>query len=301
VKIALRHELAFDFWGAPTRLLVEVPSDAEHLASYFRSFTAAPTSPAAEIALATAPAGMGFVASALDPDVQKLVLTRRSGGEWQLYDSFSMRSHRRSPLPPFHAPELRDSLGVLHAAALVAADGDAVLLCGRSLSGKSAVSLSLLERGWALLSDDLAVVRLADLCALRFDRPVGIRANTLRMLPWLSDRLAGCHDRLFRADVWTGTTVMAHVDDLYPGQGARSEAPVRTIYLLEPRAGDTRFAVERVPVECVAEALRPFEALETTASHSADWSRTAVHRVAFDVEHDLRDLTDLLAAEDAAA
>ena len=56
------------------------------------------------------------------------------------------------------APNLRLSSETMHASC-VALDGRAVLITGASGSGKSDLSLRLLDRGFALVSDDQTIVR----------------------------------------------------------------------------------------------------------------------------------------------
>ena len=48
---------------------------------------------------------------------------------------------------------------VVHAAGLVAADGNAYLVVGGTGQGKSTLSLAALASGWGLLADDLVVIR----------------------------------------------------------------------------------------------------------------------------------------------
>jgi serine kinase of HPr protein (carbohydrate metabolism regulator) len=55
---------------------------------------------------------------------------------------------------------LRLSSETLHGSC-VAKDGRAVLICGRSGSGKSDLALRLIDRGFTLVSDDQTVVRKA--------------------------------------------------------------------------------------------------------------------------------------------
>lgn len=56
-----------------------------------------------------------------------------------------------------NAPRL--SSETMHASTVVASDGRAVLICGRSGSGKSDLVLRMLDRGFTLVSDDQTVVR----------------------------------------------------------------------------------------------------------------------------------------------
>ncbi|MBI2470541.1 MAG: hypothetical protein HYV59_04785 [Planctomycetes bacterium] len=67
---------------------------------------------------------------------------------------------------------LKDYL-FLHSAA-VAKDNKAVLLAGPSESGKSTLSLGLLNYGYQYLTDEVVVINLANMKALPFQRPIYI-------------------------------------------------------------------------------------------------------------------------------
>ena len=65
----------------------------------------------------------------------------------------------------------------VHAAA-VARDGRALVLCGPSNSGKSTLSAWLTHRGWAFLTDEVALLDLTDPSDVQvrpFPRPIGVR------------------------------------------------------------------------------------------------------------------------------
>ena len=64
------------------------------------------------------------------------------------------------PVAPGGAPNLRLSSETVHASC-VALDGRAVLITGASGSGKSDLSLRLIDRGFTLVSDDQTIVRKA--------------------------------------------------------------------------------------------------------------------------------------------
>jgi hypothetical protein len=65
-------------------------------------------------------------------------------------------------MTPTAALYLQRGLPVLHAAVAVNAAGQAVMLAGNSCAGKSVLLAALLQRGWGLLTDDLAPVTLDD-------------------------------------------------------------------------------------------------------------------------------------------
>jgi hypothetical protein len=75
-------------------------------------------------------------------------------------------------------------------AGVVAKDGRAILVAGRSGRGKTTLVLGLLRRGLDLLSDELALVAPDDSTVLAYPRGLHIRPSALDLLPEL-DYLAG--------------------------------------------------------------------------------------------------------------
>jgi hypothetical protein len=76
----------------------------------------------------------------------------------------------------------------LHAAAL-ARDGTGILIPGSQHCGKTTLSLELIKRGFALLSDDLAIIDRKTLAVMPFPRALNIRENTLPLISDFEDRL----------------------------------------------------------------------------------------------------------------
>jgi hypothetical protein len=81
---------------------------------------------------------------------------------------------------------------LLHAACLVTRDGEgAVLLLAPSGTGKTTTALALAAQGWALVTDDTAVVT-RDACGLAawgLPRPLTVHRNTAALMPWLAPAL----------------------------------------------------------------------------------------------------------------
>ena len=75
----------------------------------------------------------------------------------------------------------------LHSAA-VERDGSALLLAGPSGAGKTTMTMEFVERGWSLLSDDVAPIRVEDHKVLPFPKPIGLRD----VATW--QRLESCWD-----------------------------------------------------------------------------------------------------------
>lgn len=78
---------------------------------------------------------------------------------------------------------------ILHAGAVVAPDGRALLLPGPSGSGKSTTTLGLVEAGMGYLSDEFAVVDPATGRIVPFPRPLALKSGSRALLPRL-DSLA---------------------------------------------------------------------------------------------------------------
>ena len=81
---------------------------------------------------------------------------------------------------------LKDRL--LFHAAVVARDGQALLLPASSGSGKSTLAAALSGSGWTYLSDELAVVDPATLCVEPFALPIGLKDKSMKALaPFIPD------------------------------------------------------------------------------------------------------------------
>lgn len=70
---------------------------------------------------------------------------------------------------------------IVHAA-VVERHGCAAILPAPPGSGKSTLCAALVQRGWRLLSDELALVRLADGCILPLPRPVSLKNRSIDVL-----------------------------------------------------------------------------------------------------------------------
>jgi hypothetical protein len=77
---------------------------------------------------------------------------------WASADDLQVRRFLR--MTPAAALYLQRGIPVLHAAVAADAAGDAVVLAGDSGAGKSVLLTALLQRGWGLLTDDLAPLTL---------------------------------------------------------------------------------------------------------------------------------------------
>lgn len=70
---------------------------------------------------------------------------------------------------------------MLHAGVLEK-EGQAVLLPALPGSGKSTLCAALMHRGWRLLTDEIALVRLADLAIVPLPRPIPLKNNSISII-----------------------------------------------------------------------------------------------------------------------
>jgi hypothetical protein len=138
----------------------------------------------------------------------------------------------------FEFMRARRDLLWLHAAA-VERDGSAMLLCGRSGQGKSTLSSLLCDRGWRLMSDDIAPVRMDANEVLPFCQ------SPVRRIP--RDRKLEPHKRkgLVRQKV-----------ALLPDQLRRDPAAIRSMVFLTFSAGAPSVVGRLTQGETALEVLR---------------------------------------------
>jgi hypothetical protein len=97
------------------------------------------------------------------PDVARYLVSDGNLVEIDPYDSAAAGKVRRFlRMTPAAALYLQRGIPVLHAAVVADAAGNAVVLAGVSGAGKSVLLAALVQRGWGLLTDDLAPVTLDD-------------------------------------------------------------------------------------------------------------------------------------------
>lgn len=151
-------------------------------------------------------------------------------------------------------------------AGVVAVDGRAVLLAGRSGRGKSTLTLGLVRRGAGFLTDELALVT-PEGTVLPYPRALHVRSSTLDLLPELDFLL----DRP-RHDLGGGSEWSVTVDDLERAFGTRIEpaTPLAAIVLLDADPDPARGpSLERVPA-----AVAAMELLRGTPAATRDFAGT---------------------------
>ncbi|GEM_PF-6750625 len=229
--------LDLDFFGVGTRIVVPDSFDERHFRYYFGYFVREISEPpAVELHFTTRPDG-SFVKSLLNKETLKVSMVREGDGPWRIHDMFTDRSTQPSPLPPFQMAAFSSRFTSIHAASVVhPRTGEAALLIGPSFSGKSVLTLELLRRGWGFLSDDMSIIQRDGVVVWAFPRPIGIRENTRKLLPWIDERVAKL-DGVRRIQTPSGETLMVRVEDLFPGVCCDS-APLRHLIELD-RSDDT--------------------------------------------------------------
>lgn len=126
----------------------------------------------------------GFFRSLNEKDhAQKVAdLTYADGTPIRRVD-FSEWSAAPSVVPPFAAVEVSSRLAVFRGSVVQPARGKrGLLIVGSNHSGKTAMTVELLQRGWKLVSSHLAVLNRASGKASTFYGPLGLRGPTLRLI-----------------------------------------------------------------------------------------------------------------------
>jgi hypothetical protein len=150
---------------------------------------------------------------------------------------------------------------------VVAIDGRAVLLSGRSGRGKSTLTLGLIRRGADWLSDELALIAADDVTVLPFPRALHVSPSTADLLPELSF----LHERP-RHDLGGGSEWSVAPDDLARAFETRLAGPTRLAgILLLDGSPDPARAPE---IARVAPALATMELLRGTPAAADDFAGT---------------------------
>ena len=152
-------------------------------------------------------------------------------------------------------------------AGVVAIDGRAVLLSGRSGRGKSTLTLGLVRGGAEWLSDELALVAADDVTILPFPRALHVSPATANLLPELSF----LHERP-RHDLGGGSEWSVAPEDLVRAFGTRTAGPTRLagILLLDGTPDPT----SPPAISRVAPALATMELLRGTPAAADDFAGT---------------------------
>jgi len=173
---ATPHLSKYSFFGVSADVRAATPSDKDHLDFYFSEFRRS-NSDKGEVTLffLRAPDGRSFFDLPIEPKRHPPIYYAWKGPpqRWKWEDS---------PLPPFLLPPLSERLLVLHASAVGANSGEAVLFLGDNYTGKSTIALQMASRGYRLITDGLAVFESGLIYTL--PKPVGIRSNSLDLIPF---------------------------------------------------------------------------------------------------------------------
>jgi len=98
-------------------------------------------------------------------------------------------------------------------AAVVARDGDAVVIPGGPDAGKSTLAAALVDAGFDFLSDEAALLRLDDAAVVPYRRWLSVQAGSWPLLPWLRPTPGLAYEHEARGQ-W-----LIPADDLSPDPG----------------------------------------------------------------------------------
>jgi hypothetical protein len=162
---------------------------------------------------------------------------------------------------------------VIHAA-VVARNGEAVILVGASGAGKTTLALALVDRGWSLVSDDLAVLDPTSGSILSLLKPVSIKdAGAFRSFDgrwavpeWIGAPRAGF---LAPADLFSPSTHLRH--------------HVQAVTFLERRGGGPATLSSMSGARAIASLARHVEGLD--AGSVAALARLCTHAACGTLSH----------------
>lgn len=225
-----------NFWGVDVTLLLQSSYDISHISYYFQDYLVPVSDRVPLLSVALTSESHSFIGDRAGS--LKRVHVRNHNGPWEVYDEYRNSPQRPTPFPPFALWPLNRSIRTVHASVATPPDviGKSILLHGPSRSGKSALLLELLHRGWGFVCDDTALIE-ARHTTLTYSRPIGIRERTLEIHPWLAAHISRTPS--FRTP--TGTTWAVH-----PNLLLSRRAPARTAWTWTARlAPSARYAFTR--------------------------------------------------------
>ena len=160
----------------------------------------------------------------------------------------------------------------IHAAALEH-EGSALIISGRSHSGKTTLALSLLGHGFRLLSDELAISAADGRTILPYRRALHVRPGTPELIGEL--RFLTQEPRLGLGGDIEWSFLPDELESIFPGcLGAA--APLRHVVILGARAGGTGEA-KLEPLPATAAAIELVRATPAAANDfAAALARTAL-------------------------
>jgi len=117
---------------------------------------------------------------------------------------------------------------IVHAA-VIEKGGHAILMPGQPGSGKSTLAAAMTNRGWRLLSDEIALISMADGALSALARPISLKNESIPVLRrFVPDAIIGCEAR----DTVKGTVALmrAPLDSI-----ARIAQTARASWIIFPR------------------------------------------------------------------
>lgn len=186
-----------NFWGTT----VEVDSceaDEEELRFFYGAFISSPVDdPDVSVSIRCLDwPSRGFFASSLAGDGlrKQIAIVDHRDAECSASSTFSDWSDIVSPFPPFATSTLASRLATSPGAVVRGPNGALTALLGDHYVGKTATALALCrEHGAQLISDSVIVLDMGTSESLRYESPIGLRREALRLATPVLDRV---HHRL---------------------------------------------------------------------------------------------------------
>lgn len=180
--------LDIDFMGYPTRLHFESEHDINHIKYYYEPHVICDNEPSSiflHLYFKVKEGGSFIKSLAQKVNTKQVSYSYASDPGIILYEEFTQASEKKSIIPPLPISPWKEDFFNLHASAVSDNNNRGYVFIGPSFSGKSIFSLSLSEQGYKFLTDDITIIskRTAEIYPLY--RPVGIRPDTIRLLPFL--------------------------------------------------------------------------------------------------------------------
>jgi len=142
-------------------------------------------------------------------DVKDLVV-EKGDGQRELWNHF------HTPIPPFLVEPYVGKYLLLHGCGVCSQDGKTTLIIGDSMSGKTYLTLRLLQESYKLVTDDLVVFDYDNELLLPYSKPIGLRENSIRIDEKLNKYV--CDDSKYKLEFTANDgkkTWLVHANDIF--------------------------------------------------------------------------------------
>ena len=200
------HEIYLNFYGACTRIRVKSLADIEQLRFFYGYCEVINKKPDITIALLV-DEEKGFIASLLDSHAAKAIYIETD-------DKLIKWEDTSSPIPPFSLKPLLGKYLLIHSSFIVNKSGKGIMLPAVHYQGKTSLMIELVRCGNKFLTDDISVID-NNLIVKPFPKPIGIRYNTLDVIPEIKGTLDDVSSKQYVSNV-TGHLWVVRMQDLFP-------------------------------------------------------------------------------------